>query len=99
MSTIWTWLATQSVGGASRGVWGLVGLLVTAEMILGRSSDPRWRSLADSIRNLLGLIIGSIPMVGAPAVRALRALYVVPKPAGLETEIEKSLKSGDGEKR
>lgn len=70
------WLQV-STAGMPRWGWGLIVLGVVSETIMGRSKDPRWRSLGDSIRNLLGMALNALPG-GAPILRVLQALYLVP---------------------
>jgi hypothetical protein len=74
------WMLANAIGMPRWG-WVLLGLLVLVEKVLGHSEDKRFRSVADSIRNLLGIVLESIPVAGPLLVRVLRAIYVVPKPA------------------
>ena len=99
MQTIVQWFQTASLAGVTRGTWTLITLLVLAEMALGRSSDPRFRSLADSIRTVLGTIVAAIPVAGSPLVKLLRLVYIVPKPDALEAAIEQRLKSDEAARK
>lgn len=49
------------------------------EQTLGRSKDPRFRSVADSIRHLLVFALSLVPVGGPILVRVLQAAYVLPK--------------------
>lgn len=61
--------------------WAWVCIIVAGivlEMVLGRSKDPRWRSVGDAVRNLLGIVLSVAPG-GGVLLRALQAIYVVPR--------------------
>lgn len=68
-----------SLAGMPRWGWLLLILLAVIEKVLGQSKDARFRSVADSLRNLLGIVLETIPVAGPLLVRVLRAVYVVPK--------------------
>jgi hypothetical protein len=58
----------------------LVVMLVVVETALGRARDERFRSVGDSLRNLLVIMLSLVPVGGPLLVRLLQALYVLPRP-------------------
>lgn len=80
MNAIMEWFKASGWAGMSHGTWVGLGALAGVEMLLGRSSDPRFRSVADSIRNLLVMVLSKVPGAGPLLVRLLQAMYVLPAP-------------------
>lgn len=72
------WLSVH-VAGMPRWGWGLIILGVVVEKVLGQMKDERFRSVADAVRNLLGLALARVPGIGGPLLTLLRMAYVVPK--------------------
>lgn len=86
MDAVKAWLVESTLGLPHWG-WALVVLLSVIEMFLGRSQDPRWRSVADSLRHALGLVLvptlERLPAFGPALLALLRALGVLPAEARL----------------
>lgn len=86
MHTLATWLtATISIQGFLIPHWAIVSIvaLITAEYFLGRSKNPRLRSIAGSVMSLISFIIKKthvtdIPKVG-PAIEKVLD-FVAPPP-------------------
>lgn len=75
------WLKTP-LSGLPKWGWLLLILFSVLEMILGRSKDPRWRSVADSLRHILGFVfvpvLSKIPVVGLLLLGILKTLCIIP---------------------
>ena len=79
------WLAQPSLLGGPRYMWALLTLLALAEYALGRSKNPRLRSLASAIATALDKLaiamrVAMIPIVGPVIVTALNSLSAAPPP-------------------
>lgn len=81
MTSIAIWFSATSLG-LPRWGWILLVVFAVIETILGRSSDPRWRSVGDSLRNAAGIVVVPalmrVPTVGPAVLSVLRALKIIP---------------------
>jgi hypothetical protein len=70
------------LAGLPRWGWVLLILLSVLEMVLGRSKDPRWRSVAESLRHILGFILipvlSKVPVIGLLILGILKTLCIIP---------------------
>lgn len=87
-----TWLMNRSFADVPNWAWGFMLLLFIVETELGRSSDPRWRSLGDAIRNGLGLALAKLPTGGPWIVQILQAIFVVPKNPAMDIAVARARK-------
>lgn len=80
------WLTAPGWLGLARWGWVVVASVILVEQALGRSSDPRFRSIADTLRTALGMIftpiLTPVPILGAPALYILRVIKLIPTPPG-----------------
>ncbi len=80
METLVSWLTTFSYGLPNWG-WALMVVFSLIEMVLGNSKDERWRSIAGSMRNAAGMVLGivlrKVPM-GYLVLQVLQMLKVIP---------------------
>jgi hypothetical protein len=80
------WLQHASAGGLPRGTWVMLALLMAAEWALGRSRDPRLRSLAASVAAAVGKLLAlarvdAIPVAGPLVLALFRFASGAPAPA------------------
>jgi tetrahydromethanopterin S-methyltransferase subunit B len=83
LTSLTSWVHGTTLG-ISRPVLIAIIVVVLIEGRLGRSKDPRWRSVADALRSLLAMtivpIVGRIPGLGPLVVALLNALAPVGAP-------------------
>lgn len=94
MSSIIDWLISASWGLPKWG-WALIVLGFVTETALGRSTNPKFRSLGDTLGNLLAGILGVLP-AGDKIIAILRKARILPAdPSGPSSQAQDPEPSSD----
>lgn len=81
MKSVISWLSIQYLG-IPYGGWILIIVLSVLEYFLGHCKDKRFRSVAGTLKTILGVIftygLSKVPGVGPIVLNVLRLLLIIP---------------------